>query len=87
MRNMFEADFVKIFDVVVVECIVNFSALAAIFDNFGIAENGKLVRNGGFSHIENVSNVADAHFVLIECPENFDTGGVAEDFEELGESV
>lgn len=84
---MFEADFVKSFDVVVVELVVDFAADAVVFDNFGIAQNGELMRNSGFSHIEDVSDVADAHFALVERPKNLNASGFAEDFEEFRKTM
>ncbi len=72
---------------VVVEFIVNFSTHAVVFDDFSIAQDGKLVGDGGFGHIEDVGDVADAHFTLVERPKDLDTGGMTEDFEELGKTV
>ncbi len=84
---MLKADFVKSFDMVIVEFVVDFAAGAAIFDNFSVTQNGKLVGDGGFGHIEDVGNVTDAHFALIECPENLNASGFAEDFEEFGKAL
>lgn len=45
---MDKPDFVELCDMLVVEDVVNFFAGAAAFDDFVLAEDSELVRDGGF---------------------------------------
>ena len=58
-----------------------------LFRSIALAEDAELMRNGGLRHIQNVRQVADAHFMGIERRENADARTVAEDLEKVGEIV
>lgn len=84
---MFHGELKNGLDMVVRQRINHVFSVAPRADEVTLPEDAKLMRNGGLRHIQDVRQVADAHFMGIERRENADARTVAEDLEEVGEIV
>ena len=62
-------------------------ALPAVFDQLALLEGPELVGYGRLGHVEELGDVTYAHLGLKQDVQNFDAGGVAKNFKELGQIV
>lgn len=81
MSDVHESNIENIHDMLVVERVEDIFALTAAFYEVIIFEQLELVRNRGFCHIDRLSDVIDADFIISYRAKYFHSCFVAEHFE------
>jgi hypothetical protein len=85
LTDMDKSLFKDVAHMLVIQSVVDHFSLAAVSDESGLPEGPQLVGDGGLGHAQQRGNVADAHGRMLERAKYFDSGGIAEDFEEVGQ--
>jgi len=67
--------------------VVDFFALAAADDEAAVSQRAQVVGDGGAGHFEHSGDIDDALFAVAEEPEDADSGGVAELFEDFRDGL
>lgn len=81
VRDMHESNIQNIHDMLVIERVKNVFALPSAFYEVIIFEQLELVRNRGFCHIDRLSDVVDADFIISYRAKYFHSCFVAKHFE------
>lgn len=81
---MFKTHFHDFFYVIVSQGIEDDLSLTSGFYEIRKLESLELMGNSGFGDAEKNSEIADAHFVLLESVKDFNSGGVTEKLEKHG---
>lgn len=72
-------------DMVIGEGVIYRFSVPSKLHELCLAEGGKLMRNGGLGHVEDVGDVADTKLVLLQRPDDAHAGGVAQHLEKGGD--
>ena len=65
-------------DMIIIQGIVDGLAVAAVFDQLGVFEETKLMRDGGLVHLQEFADLGHASFLFKETIEDADPGGIRE---------
>ena len=78
-------DFEDLLNVFIIEGVEDDLTVTAGSDEFGELESFELVRNSGFSEVQENGEVTDAEFLTAKDVHDADAGGISEMFKEIGE--
>jgi hypothetical protein len=68
---------------IVIQGIVDYLSIPAVFDQPGLPEGPQLVRDSGLGHPQESGNITDAELRMLQGAEDFNPGGVAENLEKI----
>ena len=84
MVYMLKSFFKDIFDMVICKRIVHNLAVLPELDKVAEPQGPELMRYSRLCHVEQETQVADAHLMAMQCPKDFHAGRVGESLVKFG---